>query len=124
VTSTVVIEKLNETGIFNASAFVFRNGKDHPLGYAVIGVETHLIIGIRKPAHDLEGSVLDVSENCGFARSIPIFSINSLYVKSSGSWLRIWAVISLPAPISFNLRWKGLRLYTGLIGDPAFPQNH
>jgi hypothetical protein len=55
----LVIKKLNEAGIFNASAFVFGNGKDHPLGYAVIGVETDLIIGIRKPAHDLEGSVLD-----------------------------------------------------------------
>jgi hypothetical protein len=46
----LVIEKLNEAGIFNASAFVFGNGKDHPFGYAVIGVETDLIIGIGKPA--------------------------------------------------------------------------
>jgi len=33
-------------------------GKIHPFGDWVIGVETHLIIGIRKPAHDLEGSLL------------------------------------------------------------------
>jgi hypothetical protein len=58
VTFLLVIEKLNEAGIFNASAFVFGNGKDHPFGYAVIGMETDLIIGICKPAHHLEGSVL------------------------------------------------------------------
>ena len=62
----VVIEKLNKTGIFNASAFIFRNGKDHPFGYAVIGVKTHLVIGIRKPAHDLKGSVLNRFEELRF----------------------------------------------------------
>jgi hypothetical protein len=54
----LAIEKLNEAGIFNAPAFVFGNGKYHPFGYAVIGMETDLIIGICKPAHHLEGSVL------------------------------------------------------------------
>ena len=39
-----VIEKLDEPGIFNAPAFVFLNRKDHPFGYTVIGVESHLII--------------------------------------------------------------------------------
>ena len=39
-----VIKKLNEPGIFNAPAFVFRDGKNHSFGYAMIGMETHLII--------------------------------------------------------------------------------
>jgi hypothetical protein len=73
-----VIEKLNEPGIFNASAFVFRNGKDHPFGYAVIGVETHLIIGIRKPAHHLEGSVLVIFRKAVLREALQFFSNNSL----------------------------------------------
>src|SRR4030042_6919367 len=54
----VVIKKLHEPGVFTASAFVFRNGKDNPFGYSVIGSETHLIIGVGKPVHVLESSVL------------------------------------------------------------------
>ena len=41
---TFIIKKLYEAGIFNATAFVFRNGKDNSLGYAVLRSKIHFII--------------------------------------------------------------------------------
>ena len=69
----VTVEKLNEPGVFNPAALIFRYRKNDSLRNSVTGMKAHLIIGICKPSDNAKGFVLD--------------SLRKIRVRSEGVYL-------------------------------------